>query len=168
MGFTYEQIAGWLDRYFEAANDKQGGIESVAGLRDYFSPDLEFWMYTAPPFITPPLSRDELLMTFVHPGIQEKLTPKYYAIDVDSMVAVVQFELCFHDERSGKTWRPLQASAHYHLKTDDGGDIQIGKIQYWTQSHTPEDDYDSLFELWDRAKMDALSRFGAKYLGGGS
>ena len=61
----------------------------------YFADDFQFWMFTPPPFFTPPLSRDELLLTFVHPGIHEKLTPKYYAIDVETLVAVVQFELCF-------------------------------------------------------------------------
>ena len=168
VNLTREQIAGWLDAYFQAANDLQGPVESVAGLRPYFSDGFQFWMYTPPPFFTPPLSREELLMTFVHPGVHEKLTPKYYAIDTESMVAVVQFELCFTHKASGKTWRPLQASAHYHLEADDAGAIRIGKILYWTESHQPGDDFDSLFGLWNQDKEGALLEFGTKYLKGES
>ena len=168
MSMTRDQIAQWLDEYFAAANEQQGAVESVAYLRRFFTDDFQFWMYTAPPFITPPLDRDGLLMTFVHPGIYEQLTPKYYVIDVESLVAVVQFELCFRHEMSGKAWRPLQASAHYHLRVDGSGRMQIGKIQYWTQSHVAEDDYDSLFGLWDDAKQSALAEFAAKHMRGES
>ncbi len=168
MEYTREQITAWLDEYFQAANDKQGPMESVTGLRKYFSDDFQFWMFTPPPFITPPLSREELLLTFVHPGIHEKLTPQYYTIDVDSMVAVVQFELCFTHKESGRSWRPLQASAHYHLRADDNGEILIGKILYWTESHRPGDDFDPLFDLWTRDKEEALLEFGTKYLKGGA
>jgi hypothetical protein len=166
MDITREQIASWLDGYFAAANDKQGPVESVAELRRYFSDDFQFWMFTPPPFFTPPLSRDELLLTFVHPGIHERLTPKYYAIDVETLVAVVQFELCFRHKESGKEWRPLQASAHYHLRVDGDGEIRIGKILYWTESHCPGDDFDSLFELWNRDKEEGLLAFGTKRLRG--
>ena len=161
-----EEISNWLDGYFADANGKQGAVESVAGLRKYFSDDFAFWMYTPPSSLTPPLSRDELLMTFVHPGLHEKLSPKYYAIDVSSMVAVVQFELCFTHQESGKTWRPLQASAHYHFTLDDSGAMKIAKILYWTESHHPGDDFDSLFELWNRQKEEALHEFATKRLRG--
>ncbi|MCL5735410.1 MAG: hypothetical protein M1274_07440 [Actinobacteria bacterium] len=166
MGHTREQIAAWLDAYFEAANDLQGPIESVAELRKYFADDFQFWMFTPPPFFTPPLSRDELLMTFVHPGIHERLTPKYYVIDLETFVAVVQFELCFTHKASGRSWRPLQASAHYHLHAGDGGEIKIARINYWTESHRPEDDYEPLFDLWTKDKEDALAAFGTKRLRG--
>ena len=166
MNSTREQIAGWLDGYFQAANDKQGPLESVTELRRYFSDDFQFWMYTPPPFFTPPLSREELLMTFVHPGIHEKLTPNYYVIDLQSLVAVVQFELCFTHKESGKTWRPLQASAHYHLRVDGDGKILIARINYWTESHRPGDDYEPLFDLWTQDKEAALAEFATKHLRG--
>jgi hypothetical protein len=166
VSINRDQIAGWLDAYFKAANDNQGPIESVAELRKYFADDFQFWMFTPPPFLSPPLSRDELLMTFVHPGIHEKLTPKYYVIDVDAMVAVVQFELCFTHKDSGRSWRPLQASAHYHLRLEKDGEIRIQKILYWTESHRSGDDFESLFDLWNRTKEEALLAFGTKHLRG--
>jgi hypothetical protein len=163
MSTMRERIATWLDEYFEAANRLQGNVDSVGHLSKYFAPDMQFWMYTPPPFITPPLSREELLMTFVHPGIHERLNPVYYVIDVDSMLAVVHFELQFRHSESGKTWPPLLASAHYHLGEDAKGEIVINKIQYWTQSHQPGDDFDSLFGLWNSAKEQSLVEFGMKY-----
>jgi hypothetical protein len=166
MELSREHIAGWLDAYFQAANDLQGPIESVAGLRRYFTDDFQFVMLTPPPFMTPPLSREELLMTFVHPGIHEKLTPKYYVIDLETLVAVVQFELCFTHKESGRTWRPLQASAHYHLRVADDGDLVIGRINYWTESHRPGDDYEPLFGLWTADRDGALAAFGTKHLRG--
>ena len=168
MNMTREQISKWLDAYFEAANRLQGGVESVAGLREYFAPDMQFCMYTPPPFMTPPLSREELLMTFVHPGIHERLTPKYYVIDVETMFAVVQFELQFRHAESGKTWPPLLASAHYHLRANADGGIVIGKILYWTQTHEAVDDFSSLYGLWNSAKEQALVEFGMKHFKGGS
>lgn len=166
MSITREQIANWLDAYFQAANENQGPIETVANLRQYFADDMQFWMFTPPPFITPPLSREELLMTFVHPGIHEKLTPKAYAIDVETMEAVVQFELCFTHKESGKSWRPLQASAHYALRQQDNGELIIGRIQYWTESHKAGDDFESLFELWNLDKEKAIAAFAGRFLRG--
>lgn len=101
-------------------------------------------------------------------GIHERLSPKYYVIDADSMLTVVQFELQFLHSESGKTWPPLLASAHYHLREDAAGEIVIGKIQYWTQSHQPGDDFESLFELWSSAKEQALVEFGIKHFKVGS
>jgi hypothetical protein len=165
MSLTRGQIAGWLDSYFKAANELQGPIESVVGLRRYFTDDFQFWMFTPPPFFVPPLSRDELLMTFVHPGIHEKLTPNYYVVDLETLVAVVQFELCFTHKETGRSWRPLQASAHYHFRLDDG-EMKIARINYWTEAHRPGDDYEPLFDLWTRDKEDALAAFGTKHLRG--
>ena len=167
MTHTRKEIARWLDAYFEAVNSHQGAVESVAELRRYFSDDFEFRMYTSRQRLSdPPLSRDQLLMLFIHPGLLEKLIPRYYVIDVDSQVAVVQFEIRFCDENSGKEWPPRQASAHYHLKPDGSGGIQIGKIQYWTETFT--EDFDSMYEQWGRAKEEALDEFGIKYFDIGS
>ena len=167
MTHTRKEIASWLDAYFEAVNSHQGAVESVAELRKYFSDDFEFRMYTSRQRPSePPLTRDQLLMLFIHPGLLEKLIPKYYVIDVDSRVAVVQFEIRFCDENSGKEWPPRQASAHYHFKPGRTGGIQIGKIQYWTETFT--EDFDSMFEQWWRARDEALAELGSKYLKTGS
>ena len=156
MEVTYENILGWFDTYFEDCNKNQGPPEMVVNLKKYFTPDFEFMMYTAPPFFTPPLSREELLMLFVHPGLHEALRPQYYVVDVKRMIVVVQFELQFTDEPSGKEWQPLQASAHYHLIIDENEDLKIKKIQYWTES-SPPDVTAPRYAVWAEYKEKALT-----------
>ncbi len=159
---TYEGIAEWLDGYFRDVGENQGPIETVSNLRGYFTPDFEFWMYTGR---TPgqPLSRDELLLLFVHPGFYEKLSSNYYVIDVKRLIAVVQLEVQFTDQSSGTTWPPIQASAHYHLALDENKDLKIGRIQYWTQIFS-SDIYGSMYQTWEASRQKALVGLARGYL----
>ena len=164
MEITYENVSKWFDGYFEEANKNQGPLEKVVNLKKYFTQDFEFWMYTAPPFVHPPLSREGLLMLFIHPGLHEGLVPQYYVIDVKRMMVVVQFEIRFVDETSGTTCPPKQASAHYHLVLDEIGNLKIRKIQYWTQSFAT-DVMDSMYKAWNDYKEKALVDLAMKYIG---
>lgn len=163
MEFDYENTVKWFDTYFEDVNKYQGMLETIPNLKKYFTSDFEFMMYTAPDFVKPPLSREDLLMLFLHPGLHEKLTPQYYVVDVKRMIVVVQFEILFTDKPSGKVWPALQASAHYHLILDENKDLKIKKIQYWTESAPPED-FESLFDLWNGSKNKALMEHAIEYI----
>jgi hypothetical protein len=160
---TYQQISDWLDDYFQAVNQNQGGLELVAKSRRFFAEDLEFWMYTTTSVagMPLPLSREQLLLTFVHPGLHEKIVPNYYVIDVNTLKVVVQFQLAFRDVESGTEWQPRQASAHYHLRADAAGELRIVKIQYWTEM--AQDDFAPILQLWDRGREKALTEFGLEY-----
>lgn len=160
MEFTYENAVAWFDSYFEGCNKNQGPIQTVANLKDYFTDDFEFWMYTPPSFVSVPLSRDGLLMTFVHPDLHEALIPHYYVVDTRSRVVVVQFELRFSDLNTGKEWPPLQASAHYHM-VFEGEELKIKQIKYWTQSS--KEDLQDLFDLWLGSKQKALEGLTVEY-----
>lgn len=154
MEWTYDNIKQWFDVYFEDVGKYQGDLETVPNLRRYFSEDLELVLYTGPS--SPPamrMSRDELLISFVHPGLQEGIIPHYYAIDPKQMIVAVHFEIRFEDKPSKKTWQPLQASAHYHVTVDDHKDLKIRKIHYWTEA-LPED----LFDVWAKRREEALNR----------
>ena len=113
------------------------------------------------PGLTPAalMSRDALLVSFVHPGLFEEIIPKYYAIDLKQMIVVVQFEIRFSDEPSGKKWAPLQASAHYHLEVDESSDLKIRRIHYWTEA-LPVD----LFEFWGKYGQEALTKLATEYI----
>jgi hypothetical protein len=163
MNPTYENIGTWLDTYFEDVNRQQGSIETIPNLRKYFTIDFEFWMYTGRASLKRPLSLDGLLLLFVHPGLHEGLVPQYYVIDVKRMIAVVQFEIRFVDEASGTNWPPRQASAHYHLVIDENNDLRIKKIQYWTETFTP-DAFASLYASWDSYREKALLALATNYL----
>ena len=162
MEFTYESAKEWFDRYFEDVNAQQGPIETVPKLKKYFAPELEFWMYTGRASLKCPLSRDGLLVLFIHPGLRERLTPQYYVIDVNRMIVVVQFEIRFVDENSGTNWPPRQASAHYHLTVDENDGLSIKKIQYWTETFPP-DVFASMYEAWEEYRTKALSDLAVSY-----
>jgi hypothetical protein len=157
---TYEKISKWFDVYFEQVRKNQGALETVRNLKKYFASDFEFIMNTAPsPSAAEPMSRDALLMSFVHPGLHEDIQPHYYAIDIKKMIVVVQFEIRFSDEPSGKNWAPVQASAHYHLTADDHRNLIIRKIEYWTGA-LPED----VFEVWAQRRNEALTKCAMEYM----
>lgn len=157
MEITYENIERWFDSYFEACNKNMGPLETVSSLEKYFTPDLEFWMYTSLGFVKSPLSREGLLMLMVHPGLHEELTPQYYVIDLKRTIVVVQFQIQFNDEPSGKVWPPSQASCHYHLMLDENNDLKIKKIMYWTEV-TPPDEKALLYDLWNKYREEALAK----------
>jgi hypothetical protein len=159
MEITYEAISKWFDLYFEQVCEAQGNLETVPKLRKFFAPDLELTMHTAPSAASRVMSRDALLMSFVHPGLQEDIIPGCYVIDVRQLIVAVQFEIRFHDAPSGKRWNPIQASAHYHLAADEKGNLHIRKIEYWTET-LPAD----IFEIWAQRRMEALSKHAMTYI----
>jgi hypothetical protein len=160
MDPTYENIKKWFDRYFEDVRVNQGDLETVPNLKKYFTDDFELMMYTAPsPPPRKPMSRDALLISFVHPGLQEDISPRHYAVDLKQMIVAVQFEIRFSDKPSGREWPPLQASAHYHLMIDKNQNLKIRRIQYWTEA-LPQD----LFEYWSRHREEALTKQALNYI----
>ena len=152
MKLTYNNISRWFDAYFEAVRKNQANPDTVPNLKGYFASDLELTLFTSPSgkFC---MSRDALLISFIHPGLHENIVPRYYAIDVRRMIVAVQFEIRFKDEPSHKTWAPLEASAHYHLTVDESCGLRIRKINYWTEA-LPGD----LLELWATRREEALTK----------
>ena len=123
---------------------------------------MELMMYTAPSAPSgKTMTRDMLLISFIHPGLQEDIVPRYYAIDVKRMIAAVQFEIRFTDKPSDMKWAPLQASAHYHLIVDESGELKIRRIYYWTEV-LPGD----LFEIWAKRREEALTKHALNFING--
>lgn len=160
MEITYENIKKWFETYFDEICKYQGELKTVPKLKKFFASDLEVMMYSIPsPQPRKPMTRDALMISFVHPGLQEDLIPRYYSIDVKQLIVVVQFEIRFSDKPSEKTWAPLQASAHYHLIIDGDKDLKIRKINYWTEP-LPED----LFGFWSKYRDEALRAYAMAYI----
>ena len=160
MAANKETVLKWFENYFKSVREYQGELETVPKLKDFFSSDLKLTMYSSP--ASPPantMTRDELLMSFVHPGLLEDIIPHYYVVDIDQLIVVVQFEIQFKDLPSGKTWPKIQASAHYHLKADGNDEIKIQQIHYWTE-RLPED----LFPYWAKYREAALSEHAMSFL----
>jgi hypothetical protein len=155
---TYDNISKWFDAYFEAVRKSQANLETVPNLKKYFASDLELEMYTSPSGKLS-MSRDVLLMSFVHPGLYEEIVPQYYVIDIKQMIVAVQFEIRFRDEPSDKTWAPLRASAHYHLTIDENNEPIIRRIHYWTEALPG-----GLLELWAKRREEALTKYAMRYI----
>jgi hypothetical protein len=116
----------------------------VVKMKKYFAPDLQFVPYNQAN--GKPLTREGLLMTMVHPGLHERLTPRDYVIDLKQKIVVAQFEVQFSDQPSGKVWPPKQASAHYFLDVGEDDQIKINKIVYFMEQRPPEES--SFRPLW--------------------
>jgi hypothetical protein len=160
MEWTYENISKWFDVYFEDVRTSQGNLETVPNLRKYFTADMEVMMYSSPsPPPRKPMTRDALLISFVHPGLQEDILPRHYAIDVKQLIVAVQFEIRFADRPSETTWAPLQASAHYHLVIDKNLNLKIRRIYYWTET-LPGD----LFNIWAKRREEALTKYALSFI----
>jgi hypothetical protein len=162
MECTYDNVTKWFDAYFEDVRKYQGNLETVPNLRKYFTQDFELMMYTVPS--SGPrhaMSRDALLMSFVHPGLQEDIVPHSYAVDLKQMIVAVQFEIRFSDKPSGSTWAPIQASAHYHLTMNESKELIIRRIYYWTEALPAQ-----IFEFWAKHREEALAKHALTYING--
>jgi hypothetical protein len=70
------------------------------------------------------------------------------------MIVVVQFQLQFSDQPSGKVWPPKQASTHYHLVLDKNNEPKIMKILYFMEHRPPEEsDYRKLWEKYREKEL---------------
>jgi hypothetical protein len=148
---TYENIAKWFDAYYQDFNKSAGPLETVPNMEKYFAGELEFWPYNMPG-TTQPSSREDLLLTMIHPGLHEELTPREYVIDMKRMVVVVRFQLQFNDEPSGRVWPAKQASCHYHLRLDKNKELKIFRIVYFTERASANEaaSQQEMMALWAR------------------
>ena len=153
MEITYDNIVKWFDAYFEAFNTNAGPLKTVPQMDKYFTPDLEFWGYNSPG--KRPSTKEELLMTMVHPGLHEHLTPREYLVDLKKMIVVVQFQVQFSDQPSGKVWPAKQTSTHYHLVLDENKELKIKTILYFME-HRPAEESDYKV-LWAKYRDQALA-----------
>jgi hypothetical protein len=165
MEVTRENILKWFENYFQTFNKNAGPMATVPNMQKFFTPDLEWWSFSMPGS-DKPQTRSGLLMSMVHPGLHEHLTPRYFVVDLSTLVVVVQFQLQFTDEPSKTTWPARQASAHYHLVKDDKVGFKIKKIEYWTGSAEPADvpAYTNMRQLWMKYRNDELVKLANKWI----
>jgi hypothetical protein len=142
MELNYENVSAWFDRYFEIVNRDAGRLETVTNIGKLYTEDAQFVFYTPPAgadFVSAKANREGLMMMLVHPGVQEKITPRYYAINLEKLICVVHFEDRTIDVASGKDIVPaFEASAHYHLVPADDTGLKIKFLEFWTSNQLPE------------------------------
>jgi hypothetical protein len=139
MELTYENVTAWFDNYFETVNKNMGSLKTVPNIGKLFTDDFTYNYYTLPSggdFTGSKMSREELIMGMVHPSLEEKITPKYYAINLKERIVVVRFE----DQTivDGELISTFQASAHYTVVPAADTGLKICLLEYWTSNQTPE------------------------------
>ena len=139
MELTYENVSTWFDKYYETVS-KVGTLETVSTIGKFFTEDFEFIYYTLPPdadFSMSKSNREELLYMFIHPGLFEVIKPEYYVIDLKKMINAVKFYDQIVSESAG-VLGSFHASCHYHFTPAEDTGLKIRKIEYWTETQTPE------------------------------
>ncbi|MDD2735421.1 MAG: hypothetical protein PHF56_15905 [Desulfuromonadaceae bacterium] len=139
MELAYEYVSDWFDRYFETVS-KVGMLETVPTIGKFFCEDFEFIYYSMPPeaeFSAARATREELVMQFIHPGLCEVIKPEYKAIDLKHNIVAVKF----FDQiisATGGVLGSFFASAYYHIVPAEDTGLKIRKLEYWTETQSPE------------------------------
>ena len=153
MEFNYENVRKWLEDYFKAFNRYNGDPETVPNMEKYFSPDLQFISYILD--VKRPDTREGLLMSMLHPGLHEELTPEDIIIDERRKAVAVVLRVQFKEESTGTVFPAKHNCAHYDLAKDENGELNIKKITYFTE-HRPPDEPD-MKALMKKYREKALS-----------
>ena len=136
MELTYDNVIKWFDDYFNAFNENEGNHETAQNMRQYFTPDLEFYSYNMPDE-EKPTGREHLIRAIEHPGFHEVFRPQYYVYDERQKILVAQLELQFTETSTGTVFPAKMASAHYHFVQDENQDIKLKKILYFVEATSP-------------------------------
>jgi hypothetical protein len=157
MEFTRDTITQWLEEYFNAIHKMQGPADSVQQMRKFFTPDFEFWPFNMPPGSVPrPSSLDTLLMSMVHPGLHEHITPLDFVIDQEKMAVAVFAQIQFTDEISGTTWPARYAGAFMYFTFNENQELKANKIRYFLENRPPGES--TYRELWQKYREQELEK----------
>jgi hypothetical protein len=158
MDFTRGTISKWLEEYYGAFHRNQGTIDSVQKMRSYFTPDFEFWAFNRPGGNAPrqPVSLDDFIITLIHPGLHEHITPLDWVLDQGKMTVAVFAQIQFTDEISNTTWPAVNASALMYFTLDENKALKVKKIRYFLENNPPgEAEYK---ELWRKYREQELKK----------
>jgi hypothetical protein len=157
MEFTLDNINRWLDGYYKAFHAFQGPLDTVQKMRDYFTPDFEFWSFNKPEGSVPrPSSLEDLLKSMVHPGLHEQIIPLDFVVDLEKMAVAVFAQIQFTDKLSGKTWPAIYASAFMYFTHDEKLQFRISKIRYFLENRPSGND--AYKDLWQKYRDQELNK----------
>jgi hypothetical protein len=158
MDFTPETVSKWLEEYYAAFHRNQGTADSVQRMRSYFTPDFEFWPFNRPGGNAPrqSLSLDDFIITLIHPGLHEHITPLDRVLDREKMIVTVFAQIQFTDEISNTTWPAVSAGAFMYFTFDENKALKVKKIRYFLENSPPgEAEYK---ELWRKYREQELQK----------
>ncbi len=136
MELTYENIAKYMDDYFETFNAYGQNPDTIHRMDDYFSPDFEFLPYIAT--IPRVVGRDEWYRVLLsHPSGYERLTPEDMVIDERRKVVVMLIKAEIMDSTTKEVLVTKRYFARYLLVLDENNTIKIKKLQFFWEVLAP-------------------------------
>lgn len=136
MELTYENIAKYMNDYFEAFDAYGQNPDTIHRMDDYFSPDFEFLPYVAT--IPHVHGRDEWYRVLLsHPSGYEKLTPEDMVIDERRKVVVALIKAEIIDSATREVLVTKRYFARYPLELDENNSIKIKKLQFFWEVLPP-------------------------------
>ena len=127
MEFTYDEIAQWMEKYFDTYNKYAQNPETTQRMFDYFAEDLEFSCAMAG--VKDLIGREEFLrIVSSHPSHRETLKPEDVIIDDRKKTVVVLAKTHISDTKTGELLVEEYFLVRYQLITDDDETLKIRKM----------------------------------------
>jgi hypothetical protein len=119
MRLTYDQMAQWIDEYFEAFNKYGQDPDEIYRMDDYFAKDFVFNPFIA--YVGKVAGRDNWykVLTSHHSGI-ERLTPEDVVIDDKRQAFVAQIKTDLIDRDTNEIVLTKRYLARYPLIEEEG------------------------------------------------
>lgn len=129
MQMTYEQMAEWIDRYFEEFNKYGQDPNEIHRMDEYFSKDFVFNPYIA--YVGKVHGRDDWYKVLTsHPSGIEVLTPEEVIIDERRQEFVAQIRTDLVDRDTQEVLLSKRYLARYPLIEEEGV-MKIERLEFF-------------------------------------
>jgi len=119
VDLTYDQMAQYIEKYFEEFNAYGQNPDTIHRMDDYFAKDFVFNPYIAS--VGKVVGRDNWYRVLLsHPSGIERLTPEDVVIDERRQAFVAQIKTDLIDKDTGETLLTKRYLARYPLVEEDG------------------------------------------------
>ena len=150
MRLTYDQLAQWIDEYFEVFNKYGQDPDEIHRMDEYFAKDFVFNPYIA--YVGKVSGRDNWYKVLTsHPSGIEKLTPEDLVIDENRQAFVAQIKTDLIDRDTQEVLLTKRYLARYPL-IEEEGKMKIERLDFfWEILPAGALEIDDVFERdWKR------------------
>jgi hypothetical protein len=158
MVMARQEIADWIDEYFEAFNTYGQDPNEIHRMDEYFSKDFVFNPFIA--YVGKVAGRDNWYKVLLsHPSGIERLTPEDLVIDEERQAFVAQIKTDLIDRDTQQILLTKRYLARYPLIEEDGKP-KIERLDFfWEILPVGALEIDDVFERdWKRAELPARER----------
>lgn len=129
MNMTYDELAGWIERYFADFNKYGQDPDQIHRMDEYFAKDFVFNPYIA--YVGKVHGRDEWYKVLTsHPSGIEVLTPEEVVIDERRQEFVAQIKTDLVDRDTRHVLLTKRYLARYPLIEEDGL-MKIARLEFF-------------------------------------